>query len=130
MTAPGLQEPAKKALATLNREWDGLIAHRDHPMISLDNNTAERAIRRPVVTRKNAYGSRNDNAARLPARIWTVTGTAEMAGLNILTYLTAYLDACGRNGGRPLSGPELERFLPWNAAPADLQDWSQPPRPG
>ena len=35
--APGLQEPAKKALATLNREWDGLIAHRDYPMISLDN---------------------------------------------------------------------------------------------
>ena len=33
MTAPGLQEPAKKALATLDREWDGLIAHRDYPMI-------------------------------------------------------------------------------------------------
>ena len=28
-------------------------------MISLDNNAAERALRRPVVTRKNAYGSRN-----------------------------------------------------------------------
>src|SRR5262245_1942685 len=35
--APGLQEPAKKALATLDREWDGLTAHRDYPMISLDN---------------------------------------------------------------------------------------------
>ena len=33
MTAPGLQEPAKKALATLDREWDGLAAHRDYPMI-------------------------------------------------------------------------------------------------
>ena len=32
--APGLQEPAKKALATLDREWDGLIAHRDYPMVS------------------------------------------------------------------------------------------------
>ncbi|MGH3407626.1 MAG: IS66 family transposase [Streptosporangiaceae bacterium] len=39
--APGLQEPAKKALATLNREWDGLAEHRDYPMISLDNNAAE-----------------------------------------------------------------------------------------
>ena len=35
--APGLQEPARKALATLDREWDGLIAHRDYPMVSLDN---------------------------------------------------------------------------------------------
>jgi transposase len=37
MAAPGLQEPAKKALATLDREWDGLAAHRGYPMISLDN---------------------------------------------------------------------------------------------
>ena len=99
-------------------------------MISLDNNAAERAIRRPVVTRKNAYGSRNDDAARLAARIWTVTATAEMAGLNVLTYLTAYLDACGRNGGKPLTGPDLERFLPWNAStrrPAHLGT-AAPPR--
>jgi transposase len=130
MTAPGLQEPAKKALATLDREWDGLAAHRGYPMISLDNNAAERALRRPVVTRKNAYGSRNEDAARLAARIWTVTATAEMAGLNVLTYLTAYLDACGRNGGKPLTGPDLERFLPWNAATEDLRAWAQPPPPG
>jgi hypothetical protein len=37
MAAPGLQEPARKALATLDREWDGLVAHREYPMISLDN---------------------------------------------------------------------------------------------
>jgi len=24
-----------------------------------------------------------------------------MAGLNVTTYLTAYLDACGRNSGKP-----------------------------
>ena len=130
MAAPGLQEPAKKALATLDREWDGLAAHRGYPMISLDNNAAERALRRPVVTRKNAYGSRNEDAARLAARVWTVTATAEMAALNVLTYLTAYLDACGRNGGKPPAGPDLERFLPWNATPADLRAWAQPPPPG
>jgi transposase len=130
MTAPGLQAPAKKALATLDREWDGLAAHREYPMISLDNNAAERALRRPVVTRKNSYGSRNENAARLAARIWTVTATAEMARLNVLTYLTAYLDACGRNGGKPLTGPDLERFLPWTADPTDLHAWAQPPPPG
>ena len=115
---------AKKALATLDREWDGLAAHRDYPMISLDNNAAERTLRGPVVTRKNAYGSRNEDSARLAARIWTVTATAQMAGLNVLTYLTAYLDACGRNGGKPPTGPALERFLPWTASPR------RPPRLG
>ena len=116
MAAPGLQEPAKKALATLDREWDGLIAHRDYPMTGLDN-TAERAIRGPVVARKNAGGSRNEDAARLAATFWTVTATAEMARLNVLTYLTAYLDACDRNSGKPLAGPELDRFLPGKPAP-------------
>jgi transposase len=130
MAAPGLQQPAKKALATLDREWDGLIAHRDHPMISLDNNAAERAIRLPVVTRRNAGGSRNEDSARLAATAWTVTATAQMAGLNVLTYLTAYFDACGRNGRKPPPGPDLERFLPWKASPEDLQAWAQPARPG
>ena len=130
MASPGLQEPAKKALATLDREWDGLAAHRDYPMISLDNNAAERALRRPVVTRKNAYGSRNQDAARLAARVWTITATAEMAGLNVITYLTAYLDACGQTGGKPPTGPNLERFLPWTATREDLDTWAQPPRPG
>jgi len=128
--APGLQEPAKKALATLDREWDGLIAHRGYPMLDLDNNRAERAIRGPVVTRKNAGGSRNGDSARNAAAIWTVTATAQMAGLNIITYLTACLDECGRNGGKPLTGPALERFLPWNANPEDLATWAQPPPPG
>jgi len=128
MAAPGLQEPAKKALATLDREWDGLVAHRDYPMISLDNNTAERMIRGPVVTRKNARGSHNGDSARLAAVIWTVTATGAMAGLNVLTWLTAYLDACGHNGGKPLTDPDLEQFLPWNASPDDLRAWAQPPR--
>jgi hypothetical protein len=95
-----------------------------------DNNAAERALRRPVVTRKNAYGSRNQDAARLAARVWTVTATAEMAGLNVITYLTAYLDACGRTGGKPPTGPDLQRFLPWTATREDLDTWAQPPRPG
>jgi hypothetical protein len=125
--APGLQEPAKKALATLDREWDGLIAHRDYPMVSLDNDPAGRQIRGPVVTRKNADGSHDGDTARNAAVIWTVTATAQMAALNLLTYLTAYLDECGRNGGKPLSGKALERFLPWNASPEDLRTWTQPP---
>jgi hypothetical protein len=128
--APGLQEPAKKALATLDREWDGLIAHRDYPLVSLDNNAAERMIRGPVVTRKNARGSHNGDAARNAAVIWTATATAQMAGLNVLAWLTAYLDECGRNGGKPLTGPALERFLPWNASREDLRTWAQPPPAG
>ena len=74
--------------------------------------------------------SRNEDSARLAATAWTVTATAQMAGLNVLTYLTAYFDACGRNGRKPPPGPGLERFLPWKASPEDLHAWAQPARPG
>ena len=94
-----------------------------------DNNAAERMIRGPVVTRKNARGSHNDDSARLAAAVWTVTATVQMADLNPLAWLTAYLDECGRNGGKPLTGEKLDRFLPWNASPEDLRAWAQPPPP-
>jgi len=97
-------------------------------MIDLDNNSAERQLRGPVVTRKNAGGSRNGGTARNAARIWTATATAARAGLNLQAYLAAYLDECGRNNGKPLTGPSLERFLPWAASPEDLHAWAQPPR--
>ena len=79
MAAPGLAGPAKKALATLDREWGGIIAHREYPMVSLDNNVAERQIRGPVVTRKNASSSHNGDTARNAAVIFTATATAAMA---------------------------------------------------
>ena len=56
MTAPGLQEPAKKALATLDREWDGLAAHRDYPAISLDNYPGDAVMPMSVVRGGSAAG--------------------------------------------------------------------------
>ena len=53
---------------------------------------------------------------------------AGLSGLIVLTWLAAYLDECGRNGAKPLTGPALERFLPWNASPDDLHAWATPPR--
>jgi transposase len=74
--APGLQEPAKKALATLDREWDGLIAHRDHPMIGLDNKCRRAPDPPPGRDQEECRRSRNGDTARNAAVIWTVTETA------------------------------------------------------
>ena len=79
------------------------------------------------MTRKNAGGSQNPGTAGTAADIWTILATAQLAGLNPVTYLTAYLDECGRHGGKPLSGEALARSLPWNASPEDLRTWAQPP---
>jgi transposase len=120
-----LMHPAAvKVLATLDREWEGLARHREFPELPLDNNTAERALRGPVVGRKNFYGSGSKASAELAARVWTITATAERAGLNPLAYLGAYLHACAEAGGTPPTGPALDRYLPWAVNPEDRAAWA------
>lgn len=124
---PDLLHPAAaKVLATLDREWEGLAAHRDFPGLPLDNNTAERAIRTPVAGRKNYNGSGARWSAELAGHAWTILGTAAITGHNPRAYLRAYLEACAANGGRPPAGPALEALLPWNITmPGEPQ--GQPP---
>ena len=117
MAAPGLQEPRRRRSPPWTANGTASSRTADYPMIGLDNNAAERMIRGPVVTRKNAGGSRNGDSARLAAVIWTVTATAQMAGLNLLTWLTAYLDECGRNGGKPPPARTWNGSCPGTPAP-------------
>jgi len=120
---PDLLHPAAaKVLATLDREWDGLAAHRDFPALPLDNNIAERAIRTPVVGRKNYSGSGARWAADLAGHAWTILGTARIAGLNPRAYLEAYLQACADGGGKPPAGQALEALLPWTITPPGRTD--------
>lgn len=114
-----LHPAAKKVLATLDREWDGLARHRDFPDIALDNNPAERALRTPVVGRKNYYGSHARWAADLAARVWTITTTTERNHREPLAYLTEYLQACATAAGKAPEGQALQRFLPWLPDPGD-----------
>jgi transposase len=120
---PGLHPAAKKVLATLDREWEGLARHRD---LDLDNNKSERALRTPVVGRKNYYGSHAEWSAHLAARVWTITATAERHHHEPLTYLTDYLHACAVAGGRAPEGQALQRFLPWIPGPTGSQDHDPP----
>jgi transposase len=129
-THPRLLHPAAaKALATLDREWEGLARHREFPDLALDNNTSERALRTPVVGRKNYYGSGSVVSAQLASHVWTITATAQRAGLNPLAYLTAYLDGCAQAGGTAPHGQALTRFLPWTAGTDDLTAWTHSRQP-
>jgi transposase len=127
---PDLLHPAAaKVLATLDREWEGLARHREFTDLALDNNTSERALRTPVVGRKNYYGSGSVVSAELASQVWTITATAARAGLNPLTYLRAYLDECARAGGTTPTDQALTRFLPWAASTDDLTAWANNPQP-
>jgi transposase len=112
--AKGLLHPAAaKVIATFCNEWDGLARHQDLPQLPLDNNRAERALRTPVIGRKNFYGSGAEWAAHLAADVWTITATAAQHDIEPLTLLTDYLQACAQNAGTAPAGTGLDPFLPW-----------------
>ena len=120
-----LPRAARDALDSLARHWDGLTLFLDHPWVPLDNNEAERLLRTSVVGRKNFYGSGSVSSGQLAECAYTVLLTAARNGLNPLTYLRAYLDACALNGGK--APADIDRFLPWAASPADRAAWILPP---
>ena len=115
------------ALESLLGHWAGLTLFLDHPEVPLDNNERERILRGPVVGRKNFRFFGSIWSAHLAEMLWSILATAERNGLNPLTYLISYLQACADNGGRPLQAAALQRFLPWAASAEDRATWSAPP---
>jgi transposase len=129
--AKGLLHPAAaKVIATLNNEWDGLARHQDLPHLPLDNNVAERALRTPVIGRKNFYGSGAQWAADLAADVWTVTATAARHDIEPLSLLTDYLQACAQRGGTAPAGADLDPFLPWTPQGRARRRSASDPRQG
>jgi transposase len=50
---PDLHLAKQKVLSSLHNHWDGLTVFVERPEVAMDNNTAERILRNPVVGRKN-----------------------------------------------------------------------------
>jgi transposase len=119
---PSLHPARRRVLESLGEHWTGLTVFVEHPEVPMDNNTAERAQRGPVVGRKNYYGSGAVWAGRLAAMLFSLLQTLCLWRLNPRAWLTAYLTACAEAGG---AVPEdVERFLPWNVSATDRRNWS------
>ena len=102
----------KKALNSLKEHWPGLTVFVDHPEVPMDNNEAERLERKPVVGRKNFYGSHAIWSGQLMAMMLTITQTLIRWKINPKIWLTEFLTACAQNNGQT---PEnVLAFLPWN----------------
>jgi transposase len=117
-----LHPARRKVLESLGDHWTGLTVFVEHPEVPMDNNTAERAQRGPVVGRKNYYGSGAEWAGRLAALMFSLVQTLCLWNLNPRSWLTAYLTACAEAGGKPPG--DGERFLPWYMSEEDRRRWS------
>ena len=104
-----------KVLTSLHNHWDGLTVFVERPEVAMDNNAAERALRNPVVGRKNYYGSGSVWSAHLAAMMFSVLQTVVLWGLNPHQWLRAFLQACADNDGK--SPADLSAFLPWQMTP-------------
>ena len=117
----GLDPARQKVLESLGDHWSGLTVFVEHPEVPMDNNTAERSERGPVVGRKNYYGSGSVWSGELAAMLFSLFQTLCVSGLNPRLWLTAYLSACAEAGGR--APAEVDRFLPWNLSSDQRREW-------
>jgi transposase len=121
-----LHPARRKVLESLRHHWRGLTVFVEHPEVPLDNNTAERSERGPVVGRKNYYGSGAIWSGRLAAMLFSLFQTLALWGINPRPWLTAYLTACAEAGGRAPARPEA--LLPWNLSEDQRRAWPLRPR--
>jgi transposase len=124
LAAPALHPARRKVLTSLGEHWTGLTVFVEHPEVPMDNNTAERTERGPVVGRKNYYGSGAVWAGRLAAMLFSVLQTLCLWRINPRTWLTTYLTACAAAGGQ--APADIDDFLPWNVSEEQLESWSLP----
>jgi transposase len=96
-----------KAVRYVHSNWKALTRYVNEPRLSIDNNSAERALRPVAVGRRNWLFAGHDEGAEALAVLYTVIESAKRAGLNPETWLR---DVLTRIGDLPSS--RLDDFLP------------------
>ncbi len=115
LTKPDLHPELRRVLKGMVKDWDGLRLFLDIPTVPPDNNPAERALRGPVVGRKNSYGNHSKWSAEFTADMFTLSETLRLNKINVGQFLTEYLQACADNQGK--APPNAAKYLPWHRPP-------------
>ena len=100
-----------KALAYLVNHEAGLRVFLDNPAVPVDNNAAERAMRAPVLGRKNFYGSRSRRATQVAAIFYTLVESAKRVGVSPKAYIEAAVVHALQKAGNVLLPDEFKRQL-------------------
>ena len=101
------RSPMAGAITYVLNQWTALCVYASTGFLNIDNNAAERALKRVAIGRKNWLFAGHDPAAVCHARLWTLIASAERHRLNLQEYLASVLAKIGQT---PMS--DLEQFLP------------------
>ncbi len=106
------RSPMAQAMTYMLNQWDALCIYTTQGFLNIDNNTAERALRRVGIGRKNWLFAGHDIAAQRTAALYSLIASAERHGLDPQAYLRGVL---ARIPAMPVS--QLDKLLPerWEA---------------
>jgi transposase len=101
------RSPMAGAIAYTLNQWDALNRYAGQGFLNIDNNAAERALKRIAIGRKNWLFAGNDHFGGVAATLHSLIASAERHGLDPQRYLTGVL---ARIGSTPKA--DLPRLLP------------------
>jgi transposase len=101
----------KSAAAYLLNHEAGLRVYLEDPAVPIDNNAAERAMKSPVLGRKNHYGSRSRRGTETAAILYTLVESAKRVGVSPMAYLAAAAEHALRRAGAVLLPDEFKQQL-------------------
>lgn len=88
-------------------QWDALSVYATRGFLAIDNNAAERALKRVAIGRKNWLFAGHDRAGQTVATLYSLIASAERHGVDPQRYLTSVLAKL------PITpAGELDQFLP------------------
>ena len=99
------------ALNYLVNHEAGLRVFLDNSSVPIDNNASERALRGPVLGRKNSYGSRSRRGTETAAILYTLVESAKRTGVNPRAYLEAAAEHALRAAGAILLPEDFKQQL-------------------
>ena len=96
-----------QAIGYMLNQWEALNVYTTQGFLNIDNNAAERALRRVGIGRKNWRFAGHDKAAQCTATLYSLVASAERHGIDPQAYLRGVL---ARMPSMPVS--QMEKLLP------------------
>lgn len=96
------------AVAYMKKHWWKLTLFYRVPGAPLDNNVAERLLKRAILHRKNAYFFKSENGAHVGDLFMSLISTAELSGASPFDYL------CELLGHAEELREDARAWMPWN----------------
>ena len=116
------RSPMGQAIGYALNQWTALCVYATEGFLAIDNNAAERAMKRVAIGRKNWLFAGNDRAGETTALLYTLVAGAERHGVDPQRYLTSVF---AKLPFTPES--EIDQFLPDVWKQADAAETAPPP---